>query len=113
MAVTSFASGSQAATVTTEYEYSVNEPGTYVLRLDLSAMAAGDVFVIRAKARVLTGGTTRLLWEQRIDDPPLEYPIIDSLPVSTDLSESNGLVFSVTQSDGTSRTFIYKILKHA
>ena len=61
MAVTSAASGTQTATVTTEHTLAALETaGVYVFEVDTVNMVAGDVLELRIKKMTLTGGTVRV-----------------------------------------------------
>ena len=109
-----YASGSQAATVTTEH--TLNSPsaaGTYILCVDTSVLAANDVLELRVYQATLTGGTQRVAYlmiyygVQPTDDVEKV-----SIPIGNDLVEANALKFTLKQTFGTSRTFPWKILKY-
>lgn len=115
MAVTAHASGTQSATVTTEHFLtSPNVAGTFQLVVDLSNMVAGDIVELRVYQMVLTGGTQRVLYMQRYEGAqPTDALIVNSIPVSNELTDTNSLRFSLTQVKGTSRNFAWKVLKFA
>ena len=114
MAVTCFASGSQACTVTTEHTYDVNAAGTFLFEIDTNALAANDVLEVRAYKMILTGGTTRVVYFQAYYGvQPTNDKIKISMPVSNDLTDATSIRFSLKQTFGTSRTIPYSILKHA
>jgi hypothetical protein len=115
MTVTAHASGSQVATVTTEHELTApNSAGTYTLHVDTSVMLAGDVVELRVYQMVLTGGTSRVAYFARyMDAQPFDDLIKISVPISNELTDTNALRFTLTQTRGTSRTFPWKVLKYA
>lgn len=58
MTVASVASGTQAATITTEHTLnSPTGPATYVLVVDTTNMANGDTLELRCKVKAKAGGT--------------------------------------------------------
>lgn len=112
--ITTYASGTQAATVTTEHFLSSpNTSGTFTLHVDTINMVAGDILQLRVYQMVLTGGTTRVVfvgqWAglQAVDDL-----IKVSLAIANELTDTNALRFSLLQSAGTSRNFPWKVLKY-
>lgn len=113
MTVSSFASGTLSATAggTEDFLSSPNESGVFVLYVDLNNMVDGDAITLKAYKMVLTGGTARVLYSRRYKDAQ-EDKIIGSLSVSNDLAESNAVRFSLTQQEGSSRNFPWKVLKH-
>ena len=115
MAVTAFATGTQTATVTTEHFLSSpNAAGTYQLYVDLVNMVAADVVELRVYKMVLTGGTQRVAYYARFDGAqPTDDLIAISVPISTELTDTNALRFSLKQTQGTSRNFPWSVLKFA
>lgn len=114
MAVTAHASGTQTATVTTEHFLtSPNVAGTFTLHVDTVNLAAGDVLELRVYQMVLTGGTQRVAYLARYADAqPTDDLIKISVPISNELTDTNSLRFSLTQTKGTGRAFPYKVLKY-
>lgn len=115
MAVTAHASGTQSATVTTEHFLtSPNVAGTFTLHVDTNAMVAGDTLELRVYQMVLTGGTTRVAYMATYQDAqPADDLIKISVPISNELTDTNALRFSLKQTEGTSRSFPWKVLKYA
>lgn len=115
MAVTAYASGSQAATVPTEHFLSSpNVAGTFTLHVDTSVMQAGDVLELRVYQMVLTGGTQRVAYYARyVGVQPADDLIKISVPISNELTDTNSLRFSLNQTKGTSRTYPWKVLRYA
>lgn len=115
MAVTAFAQGTQNATIDTEHFLaSPDEAGTYQLYVDMDNMAAGDVVELRVYKMMLTGGTPKGALPQtyygvQADDDLIKFTV----PISTELAETNALRFSLKQTDGTGRAFDWKVLKFA
>lgn len=115
MAVTAYASGSQACTVTTEHFLSSpNVAGTFTLHVDLQPAVALDVFELRVYQMILTGGTTRVVYFARYDDAQSADDLIKiSVPISNELTDTNALRFSIKQTRGTSRTIPWKVLLYS
>lgn len=115
MTVTAHATGTQTATVTTEHFLtSPNVAGTFTLHVDTVNMVAGDVLELRIYQMVLTGGTQRVAYLARFcGAQPVDDIIKISVPISNELTDTNSLRFSLTQSFGTSRNFPWKVLKYA
>lgn len=62
---------------------------SYVLWLDLNALVGGDIVVVRAKRKVLSGGTIRECAEQRFSgaqDPPVVAMVPLDLPHGGDFT---------------------------
>lgn len=104
---TSKASGTQAATVTTEHTLTtVAGAGTFVIYVDTNAMVNGDVLELRVKTKVTSGGTTRgflLATYANVQD----QPIVASIPVAS----INECVFTLKQTVGTSRSFPWEVVE--
>ncbi len=115
MAVTEFAKGTQAATVTTEHILSsVNEAGVYVFSVDTVNMVAGDILELRVYQMVLTGGTSRVAYLMTYYGAQSANDYIKiSVPISNELTDATSLRFSLKQTFGTSRNYPWKVLKHA
>lgn len=115
MAVTAYASGTQSATVTTEHFLSSpNVAGAFTLHVDTNAMVAGDVLELRVYQMVLTGGTARVAYFATYQGAqPADDLIKISVPISNELTDTNSLRFSLKQTEGTSRSFPWKVLKYA
>lgn len=107
--------GTQTATVTTEHTlFDSSAAGTYQLYVDTVNMVAGDVLELRCYYMVLTGGTRRgFLIARYSDAQPTDDLIKSSIPVSTALSDSGAVRFTLKQTFGTSRNFAWAALKFA
>src|SRR5436190_2478941 len=104
MAITAFATGTLSTTGsgTEDFLSSPNQSATYVLKVDLNDMASGDVIEVRVYVMVLTGGTARVAYYTRREGlQPADDKILLPVPVPTDLAETNGVRFSITQLAGT------------
>lgn len=114
MAVTAYASGTQAATVAGEdFLSSPNVAGTFTLHVDANAMQAGDTLELRVYQMVLTAGTQRVAYYYRCDGAqPVDDRIKISVPISNELTDTNSLRFSLSQMRGTQRSFPWKVLKY-
>lgn len=75
-------SGSQTATVTTEHTLStVTDPGTYVLAVDIDALAAGESVELRVYGKARTGDTERLLHRGTYGPTKPSTPLVMSVPI--------------------------------
>ena len=107
MAVTSVGSGTQTATIDTEHTLDTETTaGVYVLVVDVSNMANGDVVTLRLKTKYATGGTSRLAFEATYAHAQA-MPNIYSPPVPVDTE----IVATLEQTDGTGRDFYWNLLK--
>lgn len=117
MAVTAFASGTQSTSgsIGTElFLANVNQAGTYTLHVDTTNMAAGDVVVLKIYQMILTGGTALAAYKAIYSDAQSADDVIKiSVPISNELTDTNSLRFSLNQTNGTARSFNWKILKYA
>lgn len=115
MAVTAAGSGTQAATVGTEHTLlDTSSAGTYTFEVDANALAGGDTLELRIYKMVLTGGTRRVAYFQSYAGvQSSDDKIKISVPVSTDLTDSGALRFTLKQTVGTGRSFPWKVLKYA
>lgn len=115
MAVTSHASGTQTAVISTEHFLtSPNVAGVFELFVDLVNMASGDVMELRVYKMVLTSGTQRVMYYARYEGAqPTEDLIARSLAVSNHLTDTNAIRFSLKQTEGTGRNFPWDVSKHA
>lgn len=114
MAITSFADGSQTATLTTEHFLSSpNEAGTYVLYVDTNAMVAGDILELRVYKMTRASGTQRLLGPPAIFYDVQTSFIKISIPIVNELTDTNAIRFSLTQTHGTGRAYPWNVLKIA
>jgi hypothetical protein len=109
MAVTSFASGTQTATVGTEHTLaSVNVAGVYQFWADLSGMLAGDVVELRVYRMVKSGGTSRVVAMAAFYGvQPTDDAVKRTDGQACPLAVTDGLKFTLKQTFGTSRTFDY------
>ncbi len=110
---TLFASGTQAATVTTEHFLSSPAvAGDFQLYVDLNAMVAGDVLELRVYKIVLTLGTTRRMRLGRfVGAQPADLLIAESDIFTNNLTDVSSLRFSLTQTFGTSRSYPWALLQ--
>ena len=107
MALTSNSSGAQIATLATEHTLAtIITGGTYVLSVDLGALANGETLTLRVKSKVRAADTSRTVYEssfQHAQGAPNKYS--PAIPV---IAEG---VFTLMQSGGTGRTFPWNILQ--
>lgn len=102
------ASGTQAATVTTEHVLStLTVSKSLQCQVDISPLVAGEYVELKVKSKILSGGTTRTVlsgifsWRDAAIDP-----IVILEPMISDQE----LVFTLKQMNGTTRSFPWKIL---
>lgn len=95
---------------------SPNAAGAYVLIVDKNAMAAGDVLEIRGYKMAATGLTSRVVWVQTFygaqatDDKM--FASADKV-IYNDLTDTNAVRFSLTQTAGTGRAYPWTVLEVA
>lgn len=108
MTLSVLASGTQAATISTEHALaSSSAAGTYILEVDLSAMLTGDTVELRVKGKTLSGGSvTTKVMETYYDAQGEPDKVVRSIPVADDLA----LSFTLKQTAGTGRSFSWKVL---
>lgn len=107
MAVTSAASGTQAATVSTEHNLgsAITTAGVYVLVVDTNAMVGGDRLELRARTKTKTGSTQRLAYVasyRNAQSTLVKYSV--PVPVDTEVQ------FTLKQTAGTGRSFDWNVL---
>lgn len=109
--------GSQSGTHTMVAEHFLSGPNvaaTYQLDIDLSALASGDYLEVAIFKMVLTSGTTRG-WDRFAFQgaQPVDRLIFSSVPISTPLTDTNALRFSIRQPFGTGRAIPWSVNKFA
>lgn len=119
MSVTAYASGTLTCTGggVEDFVTSPNVAGTFTFHVDLNTIVAGDVIDAKIYSIILTGGTTRLTYQQRFEGSSIasgsEKNHI-SVPISNELTDTNSLRFSLTQSGPNSDKAIpWKVLRYA
>lgn len=106
MAPSPIASGTQAATVTTEHTLTTQTTAyNAALTVDLSAMVNGDEVELRIKTKVLSGGTSREFWYS-VYAHVQGQPNIITDPVTSDIE----IVATLKQTTGTGRSFPWKLI---
>lgn len=106
MAVTSVASGSQAATVNTEHTLTTQTTaGVYVLVVDLNVLVNGDTVELRIKTKAKAGSTSRFAYFEVYANAQ-ESNVVYSVPVPIDTE----IVATLKQTSGTGRTFDWNLL---
>lgn len=78
---------------------------TYVLQLDLANMAAGDLVEIRAKVKVVNGGTTRTAFKAVYANAQA-YPALQTPPIPAPYS----VTFTLKQVNASYRAFDYALI---
>lgn len=113
MAVTTFASSTQLAVISTEHFLSSpNVAGKFVGYVDLVNMAAGDVLELRVYIMAVTGGTPRVAHvTQYAGAQPTDGMISVSPEVTNALTDTNAVRFSLKQTMGTGRNFPWRVDK--
>jgi len=109
MTVTVEATGTQTATVSTEHTLnsgSFTGAKTYMLRVDTDNLANGDVLELRVKAKVLTGGSEKVLYLASYAHDQGSDDVIKEIVVSSPYSTS----FTLKQTAGTGRAFDWHVI---
>lgn len=100
------------ATETTLGSASTNN-GTFVLKVDLNALAAGEQIIVRIYTNILTGGTERVAWQGTYGalggTNNMVTQIIMSPPTPSDFSLTCKLQF--VSSPGASRSIPWSLLR--
>lgn len=103
----SAASGTQAATLTTEHTlYTASAAGTYVLAVDADALDNSDVLILRVKTKVGSAGTTRLAYYAAFAHAQEE-----KVKISIPISSAHECVFTLQQQEGTARSFPWEVIQ--
>ncbi len=106
MALAVVASGTQAATISTEHTLTTSTTGkTYVLAVDCGNMVNGDTTTLKIYTKVLAGSTERLAYSATFihaQGIPNKY----SVPVPANQS----FKATLTQTAGTGRNFDWAVL---
>lgn len=87
----------------------ITSAGVYVLALDLNAIVADDILVVRVQYQVQTtgqGGAAQLLHEWSIFGTTMTEKVWMSYPIPS----LNSIAFTLEQTDGTGRTIPWEIL---
>ncbi len=106
MAITENSSGTQTATISTEHTLAtITADGVYVLAVDLNNLVNGDRVVLRAKAKVTSGGTTRQFFAAVYEHAQADK-VVQSIPVPS----VHEVVFTLQQTAGTGRAFDWSVL---
>lgn len=112
--ISTFADGSQTATGggTEDFLSSPNVQGKFTLVVDLNAMQAGDVTELRVYKMTRASGTSRRVYAQQFQNAQPADALVVMLPeVWNDLTDTNAVRFSLTQTFGTGRAYPWAVLK--
>lgn len=104
--------GAQVCTVTTEHTLAtITTAGTYVLWVDLTPSVSGttpDIFEVRAKVKIRSGEASKQVYRAAyIGAQGAEDVIKVSVPIDCAFE----LVFTLKQTQGTSRTITWSVHK--
>lgn len=107
MAVNSNQNGTQTATIGTEHTLgsSITAAGTFILSVNTSNLANGDVLELRAKTKVLTDGSEAVYLLATYAHAQGD-PVKMSIPIPSLYS----LTFTLKQTAGTGRAFEWNIV---
>lgn len=106
-----YASGTQTCTVTTEHFLSSpNAQGGFSLALDLNALVANDVLEVRVYGMGIAGGTSRQLDFMAYYGAQSPNIIVVSSVFWNSLTDTNALRFSIKQTFGTSRDIPWRVI---
>ena len=112
MPPTTYASGTQAASVGTEHFLSQpNVPGIFELRIDTFNMTLGDTIELRMYAKTIAGATSRVAYYQAYwDQQPTDDRMKISAPLGNAIAETGAIRISLKQTSGTSRSFDWFVM---
>lgn len=107
MAISSAASGTQTAVLTTEHTLAtITVAGTYVLNVDAAALANGETLTLRLRTRTLAAGTSRIAYEA-VFRHVLGEPALFSVPVPALIE----VVATLRQDGGTGRSYPWNLIR--
>ena len=115
MAVTAQATGTQVAVISTEHQLAdIADAAVYTFHVDTVNMVSGDTLELRVYQMVLTAGIARVAYFSRFYGAQAADDYIKiSVPIGNELTDATSLRFSLKQTAGTGRTFVWKVLKYA
>ena len=107
MTVASVGADTQTAVVDTEHTLDTETTvGVYVLVVDMSNLADGDVVILRIKTKNQTGSSSVLAYESVFSNAQSEInKYSPAIPVDTEI------ICTLEQTDGTGRDFDWNLLK--
>lgn len=105
------ASGTQTAVLTTEHTLATVTPAVageaMELQVDISALQANEIVTLKIKSNVLTAGAVGTMYPKSFNaEQALITPIVVLPPILFD----QNAVFTLTQTNGTGRSFPWKVL---
>jgi hypothetical protein len=107
MGLQTAAYGSQVATISTEHSLTQRtEVGIFILLVDTTEMQAGDTLELRIKTKRLITDSSITAYKYSFNDVQTE-PHKYSVPVPSDVE----IICTLTQTTGTGRTFLWKLLR--
>ena len=113
MTQTTYASGTQTATIGTEHFLSSpNAAGNYALCLNLANMANGDILEVRAYKVAASGDSVQPLWFYGFYDaqPSINTVVLSDI-VPNSLTDTNAVRFSIKQTHGTGRAYVWSVMQ--
>lgn len=115
MAVTVLGSGTQTATIGTEHTLQdTSAAATYQLFVDMTNLAAGDAVELRVYKMAKSAGTRLVTYYTRRDGAQSTDDLgVISVPISTGLTDSGAVRFTLKQTLGTGRAFDWTVEKFA
>lgn len=101
-------SGTQTADGSEDVLDTPTTNGTYVLKVDLSNMAAGDIVEFRVYTKVLSGDTLHQVWKGTFD---FYMASINPVAISPFLPSDISAKFTLKQIAGTNRNYDWSVLR--
>jgi hypothetical protein len=89
----------------------VTEAGVFCLDLDMNAAAVGDIWIVRVKKKVRTGGTTRLWNRYELFGTTIAPTEAEKIVTSIPYHSLWEIVFTLEQTDGTGRAIPWEIVQ--
>jgi hypothetical protein len=107
MAVTSVGADTQTAVIDTEHTLDTEiGAGVYILVVDTTNMALGDIVTLRMKTKNQNGSSSVLAYQQVFSHVQLEInKYSPAIPIDTEL------IVTLEQTDGVGRDFDWNLLK--
>lgn len=100
-------SGTQSATLDTEHSLTTQTAAeVYVLAVNLTNMASGDITILRVKTKVLTGGSAALAFIETFSGAQTQ-----KVAYSDPIPSAHSVECTLEQTDGTGRSYEWSLLK--
>jgi hypothetical protein len=102
---TSKTNGSQTATLTTEHDLAtITDAGRYFLKVDVNALADGEILTLRVYTKARTSDTERLA-----DVFSIQAPVVSKVLITYVYGVDAHVRFTLRQDGGTGRAYPWQV----